>query len=87
MYSVYVLRNPQGRLYVGFTTNLQRRLRQHQENEGGWTRNLGPWGLVHWEQFLDRTTALRRERALKSGKGRLWLRQHLNGGAGPPQAD
>lgn len=39
---IYVLRNPDGRLYIGFTTNLEKRLRQHQEAKAGWTRTRGP---------------------------------------------
>ena len=52
VYFVYVLRNPAGRLYVGFTADLPERLRRHQAGEAGWTRSRGPWTLVHQEQFL-----------------------------------
>jgi len=67
-YFVYVLRNPEGRLYVGFTVDLQRRIRQHQDGEGGWTHGRGPWKLVYHETFTDRSEAMRRERNLKRGK-------------------
>ncbi len=84
MYFVYVLRNHHGRLYVGYTTDLERRVQQHQLGEGGWTRVYGPWELVHYESFDDRAAAMHRERSLKSGQGRAWLREQLNGRAGPP---
>ena len=45
-YFVYVLRNPEKRLYIGYTIDLKRRVREHQEGKGGWTRDRGPWELV-----------------------------------------
>jgi putative endonuclease len=64
---VYVLRNPEGRLYIGFTTDLPRSLRQHQGVQVGWTEGKGPWKLTLHEEFEDRAPAMRREKALKSG--------------------
>jgi len=72
---MYVLRNPAGRLYVGFTTDLERRLQQHQNGESRWTRGRGPWELVQVETFTHRVEALRRERALKGGKHNQELRK------------
>ena len=75
---VYVLKNPEGRLYIGFSTDLQKRVHQHQANEGGWTRGRGPWELVHYETFTNRIEAVRRERNLKRGKPNKELRSLLN---------
>ena len=77
MFFVYVLRNSQGRLYVGFTQDLERRVRQHQDDEGGWTKGKGPWELVHHEGFSERTEALKRERNLKRGKQNQDLRKRF----------
>jgi putative endonuclease len=77
MYFVYVLQNPEGRLYIGFTANLERRLQQHQEDKAGWTRGRGPWELVLSETFTNRTEAMRRERSLKRGKANHELRKQL----------
>ena len=78
MYFVYVLRNPEGRLYIGFTTDLDTRVRQHQDGEGGWTRGRGPWKLVHHETFAKRREAMRRERSLKRGGANQALRRDLS---------
>ncbi|MFC1984453.1 GIY-YIG nuclease family protein [Chloroflexota bacterium] len=73
-YFVYVLKNPKGRLYIGFTADLDKRVRQHQEGKGGWTRNRGPWELAYHETFTDRLEAMHRERNLKRGKANQELR-------------
>jgi len=78
---VYVLRNPDGKTYVGQTSDLSRRLAQHNDSDCRLTlhtkRHRGPWRLLHSERFSARSTAMRREKELKSGKGREWIQQFL----------
>jgi putative endonuclease len=53
-------------LYAGATTDLARRLRQHQSGRGArYTRARLPVALVYSERARDRSAALRREAALK----------------------
>jgi putative endonuclease len=78
MYYVYVLRNTSGRLYIGFTSDLNRRVSQHQQGEGGWTRRRGPWELLHYEIFEDRVEALKREKNLKRGRANQELREKFS---------
>ena len=93
MYSAYVLRSVStGRLYVGSTEDFARRLAEHQRGDARYTRGRGPWEVVLVEEFSTRAEAMRRERDLKSGQGRAWIRQRLDGQqldgrAGPPEAD
>ena len=71
MFWVYILRSLRnGKLYVGHTDNLVRRLAEHNEGRGGqFARQNGPWELVHSEEHPDRVCASRRERYLKSIDG------------------
>ncbi|MBL8806540.1 MAG: GIY-YIG nuclease family protein [Rhodospirillales bacterium] len=65
---VYAILNARGTVYVGQTTDVERRLAQHNgEKPGGakFTRGRGPWRIVHVEAFAAVGDALRRERALK----------------------
>jgi putative endonuclease len=65
---VYAILNAAGTVYTGQTTDLDRRLAQHNgEKPGGakFTRGRGPWRLVHVEEFEDVGAALKRERAIK----------------------
>ena len=75
---VYVLRNLEGRLYIGFTEDLKKRVHRHQSHGAGWTRSRGPWELVHSETFEHRTEAMRRERTLKTGRTNQELRQRFS---------
>ncbi|MCH8199699.1 MAG: GIY-YIG nuclease family protein [Chloroflexi bacterium] len=86
MYTVYVLRNLEGRLYIGQTADIARRVRHHQEGDAGWTRSRGPWELVYIEQFDDRASAMRRERNLKRGGTNQALRRLVSESAVNPSA-
>lgn len=65
---VYLLRCADGSLYAGVTTDVSRRLAQHNgEISGGarYTRGRRPCTLVWCGEFTDRAAALRREYAIK----------------------
>ena len=81
MYYVYVLRNNEGRLYIGHTEDIERRLDQHRMGESGWTRSRGPWQLVSSESYATRAEAMKRERSLKAGRLNQELRAKV---LGPP---
>jgi putative endonuclease len=73
MYSVYVIENPQGRLYIGHTENVARRIEQHNSPEGKkhlckYTHKNGPWVIIGSEGFATRSEAMIREKQLKSWK-------------------
>jgi|GEM_PF-713680 len=76
-YYVYVLLNPEGKTYVGHTNDLERRVAQHNDPDCRFTlhtkRHKGPWKLIHKEEYATRSTAVRRERQLKTGTGRQWI--------------
>jgi putative endonuclease len=63
---VYVLRCADASLYAGYTTDLARRLAQHQAGKGAkYTRSRRPVELVASWAYPDRSAALRAERAFK----------------------
>ena len=71
MYFVYVLQSqPTGHFYTGSTSNLEQRIVQHNSGVTRSTKNRGPWQLVYSEPWSSRSEAIRREKFLKSGRGR-----------------
>jgi len=78
MYYVYVLRSLlNNRLYTGYTNDLERRLEEHNSGKTKYTSYTGPYKLIYKETYTTRLEAARRERFLKSGKGRAFLKEVL----------
>ncbi|WP_207510231.1 GIY-YIG nuclease family protein [Longitalea luteola] len=79
MYIVYVLYSVQfDKIYVGFTNNLENRFKSHNElGTKGWTIKFRPWTILHTETFNDKSSAMKRERQLKSAGGRAFIRELL----------
>ena len=78
MHYVYVLRSArEDGLYIGYSANLRRRFMQHSEGTARATAHRRPWTLIYYEAYLDPTDALGRERHLKSGAGRRFLKTQL----------
>lgn len=66
MYWVYMLQCGDGTLYTGITTDIPRRLRQHNGGKGAkYTRSRLPVVLRYQEGPMDKSAALRREIAIK----------------------
>ena len=63
---VYVLRCADDTLYTGYTTDVERRVAEHDADEGAkYTRGRTPVELVHVESYDDRSTAMSREYEIK----------------------
>lgn len=85
MYFVYVLRSLKDcKLYKGSTSNLVRRLRQHNNGTTESTRRRRPFVLIYCEEYPTKEEAESREMFLKSGKGREELKKVLAGAMPPP---
>jgi len=63
---VYVLECSDGTFYTGYTTDVERRVAEHDAGEGAkYTRGRTPVELVHRERFDSRSAAMSREHELK----------------------
>jgi putative endonuclease len=75
MYYVYALKSlVDGRIYVGFSSHVQRRVMEHNSGYVFSTKGYRPWELIHQESVNTRTEARIRERYLKSGIGKEFLK-------------
>jgi putative endonuclease len=66
-----------------YSTDLRRRLAEHKRGASFATKSRGPWKLIYYEAYLDERDAKGRERYLKSGAGRRFLRHQLRNYLGP----
>ena len=71
----YVLKCVDGSFYIGQTDDIARRLKEHRRKECSWTSSRLPVGLIHHEVFNRREEAVAREKELKTGYGRAWLKK------------
>ncbi|MFM7839751.1 MAG: GIY-YIG nuclease family protein [Chitinophagaceae bacterium] len=60
--------------YVGMTLDAQRRLKEHNNRRNRYTKSLRPWKLFRIEYFHDWNEARQREKYLKSGVGKEFLK-------------
>ncbi|MEX0622042.1 MAG: GIY-YIG nuclease family protein [Candidatus Woykebacteria bacterium] len=75
MVTVYgLISEKDGRIYVGFTTNLGRRIREHNLGRVFSTKGYRPWKILYKEETATRLQARKREKYLKSGIGKEFLK-------------
>ena len=80
IYTVYILYSDKySKTYVGFTSHLILRFHQHNEIGNGWTKRFRPWKVVYCEYFEDKKIAYQREKWLKSGQGRQFIKINIAG--------
>ena len=73
---VYVLLCSDDSFYIGMTDDLYRRWHQHKTGQGAkWTKANSPVKVIHHEVFDSRSAASEREKELKTGFGRKWLKR------------
>ncbi|MEN8255646.1 MAG: GIY-YIG nuclease family protein [Verrucomicrobiota bacterium] len=78
MYYVYVLHSIEhDRLYVGSSAKPDERLKSHNAGRVKSTKAYRSWERIFLEEHSDRNAAEKRERYLKSGWGRRWLKENL----------
>jgi len=79
IYTVYVLHSPKfDKIYIGYTSDLEQRMLSHNKlGKKGWTIKFRPWKIIHTELYKTKADALKREKMLKGGMGRKWIRENL----------
>lgn len=78
MFYVYVLKcKKAGQIYVGFTTDLKSRIKEHNNGEVKSTSYRRPLKLIYYEAYENRDVAQKRERQIKFGKAHIALLKRL----------
>ena len=78
MVFIYALNNEvNSEIYVGITSEIERRLREHNSGKSRYTKAYRPWYLFYSEASEDYTSARKREKYFKTTTGRRELRKKL----------
>jgi len=78
MFYNYILQSEKNKiLYVGYTTDLRRRLKEHNQGLDKSTKTYRPWKLIYYEACLNEDYAKRRENYLKTSQGQRLLKRRL----------
>lgn len=78
MQYVYVLRSTKdGKWYTGCREDLRKRFNEHNDGKGESTKGRGPLELIYYEASLNSEDAFAREKYLKSGMGKRYLKNRL----------
>jgi predicted GIY-YIG superfamily endonuclease len=79
MYFVYSIQseNNPDRYYIGFTSDVERRLEEHNAGKSVYTNKFKPWKLISYTAFVNKDRAEKFEAYLKTSSGRAFAKKHL----------
>ena len=63
--------------YIGYTSNLARRIVEHNSGDSYYTKRKKPWNIIYYEVSFNKFDAIAREKYLKTGMGRRYLKNRL----------
>ena len=80
MYYVYLLKSKKNNaLYIGYTSDIQRRLKGHNSGKVEYTRKYLPWNIIYYESYVSLEDAKKREKSLKYfGKAYSFLKNRIS---------
>jgi len=81
---VYALYNQESnKIYIGQTNNVDRRLKEHNKSNKHYTGKIcGQWELIYKEESNDRSSAIAREKQLKTSRGRAFIKNLIKNNPG-----
>jgi putative endonuclease len=78
MFYVYILKSEKNQeLYIGYTSDLKRRLKEHNQGLNFSTKRYIPWSIIYYEACLEESDARRREQYLKTTQGNRLIKRRI----------
>lgn len=78
MFYTYLLQSEKdNKFYTGYTCDLRKRFNEHNKRQNFSTQHRGPFNLIYYEACLNEDDAKAREKFLKSGPGKKYLKNRL----------
>lgn len=79
MFYVYILKSlKDGKFYIGYTKDLQKRLKEHNTGKNLSTKSRTPLKLIYYEAYLSENDSKKREKFFKTGWGRKYIARNLS---------
>jgi putative endonuclease len=80
MHFTYVLYSSLfNKIYIGFSSDVQNRLLIHNDTRNtGWTAKFQPWNILFYEEYATKSEAMKREKQLKTSRGRAFIWEEVN---------
>ncbi|MBI3631295.1 MAG: GIY-YIG nuclease family protein [Candidatus Staskawiczbacteria bacterium] len=76
MYYVYILKSEKdGQNYIGFTSDLEKRLEWHNVGKNVSTKHRRPFKIIYFQEFSDKKTAMKYESWIKKQKGGIKIKE------------
>ena len=77
MFYMYILLRSDKKIYTGYTSNLKRRMIEHEKGKVTSTKRYLPVQLIHYEAYQVESDARRREKYLKTTEGKRFLKRQI----------
>ncbi len=77
MFYTYLLESEGGHLYIGYTSDLKKRLNEHNQGLNSSTKHYGKWKVIYYEAVINEVDARRREKYLKTTQGNRLIKRRL----------
>ena len=78
-YTYILISKNRARTYTGVTSNIKRRLKEHNSGKGKFTKPYSPFSILYLENYSTRKEAYQREAYFKSTPGKREISQLLKG--------
>lgn len=78
MFYIYLIESTSGgHLYIGYTSDLKKRVKEHNRGLNFSIKPYKPWNLIYYEACVEESDARRREQYLKTSQGRRLMKRRL----------
>ncbi|MEK7180590.1 MAG: GIY-YIG nuclease family protein [Patescibacteria group bacterium] len=78
MFYTYIMQSTKdNKWYTGSTSDLRKRLKQHNTGKSTYTKGCGPFKIIYYEACINEEDACTREMYLKSGMGKRYIKNRL----------
>ncbi|MEN8193301.1 MAG: GIY-YIG nuclease family protein [Bacteroidota bacterium] len=85
MFITYILYSKSiDKYYIGYTNNLELRIKRHNNGWSKYSSKGIPWELVYSETFSSKSDAIKRENKIKKMKSRMYIENLIKGSGGRP---